>query len=259
MNVFKLITCQGVAVGLVLLGLLPLAGKLDVNFPAVAWPPVIGAVAAVIGWRFGLQRWWALVQFVFPLAVVGATWLALPALIWAALFVLTLLVYWNSFRGGVPLYLSNQTTWAALAEMLPKKPGSRFVDLGGGIGGTVLYLAACRPDCEFVSVESAPVPHAISWLRKVISGRSNIHVVFGDIRKYPLHSFDVVYAFLSPRPMLDLFLKARDEMAPGALFVSNSFDVPGHPADDVMQLEDRRRTRLHVWRFQSHLSKIDGP
>ena len=249
MTAIKLIMSQGVAIGLVFLGLVPLAGKLGVYVPAIAWLPVIGGLAVVVGWRFGLQKWWALVQFVFPLAVAGAIWLGLSPYVWLALFILTLLVYWNSFRSGVPLYLSNKITWTALAEMLPKKPGVRFVDLGGGIGGTALHLAACRPDCEFVSVESAPIPYAISWLRKVISGRPNVRIVFGDIWNHPLDSFDVVYAFLSPRPMPDLFVKAKAEMPPGALLVSNSFEVPGHSADDIVQLDDRRRTRLHVWRF----------
>jgi len=249
MTVFKFILCQGVAVGLVLLEGIPLAGKLGVYLPTLAWLAVIGGLAAVIGWRFGLRKWWTLVQFVFPLAVAGAIWLGLPPYVWLGLFVLTLLVYWNSFRSGVPLYLSNKATWTALAHMLPQKPGARFVDLGGGIGGTALHLAACRPDCEFVSVESAPIPFAISWLRTVISGRSNVHAVYGDIWKHPLNTFGVVYVFLSPQPMPDLFIKAKAEMDAGALLVSNSFEVPGHAANEIVQLDDRRCTRLHLWRF----------
>jgi len=249
MTVLKLLMCQLVAVGLVFIGLMPLAGELGIYVPAFAWLPVIGGLSTAVGWRIGVQKWWAFVQFTFPLAVVGAISLKLSPYVWLALFVLTLLVFWNSFRGGVPLYLSNKTTWAALADLLPPKPGLKFVDLGGGIGGTVLHLAARRPDCEFVSVESAPIPYAISCLRKMISGRSNVHVVFGSIWNHPLTSFDVVYAFLSPRPMPDLFVKARAEMAPGAVLVSNSFEVPGQQADEIIQLDDRRGTRLHVWRF----------
>ncbi len=248
MTVLKFILCQGAAFGVVSLMLAPLAEKFDTPVPLIAWLPVTGAIAAIAGWRVGLVKGWAVAQFGFPFAVAGALWLGLPGYVWLGLFVLTLMVYWNSFRGGVPLYLSNQTTWSALAGLLPDKPAVRFVDLGGGIGGTALFLAAGRPDGEFVSVESAPIPYAISWLRKIISGRSNVRVVYGTFWKQSLAPFDVVYAFLSPRPMPDLYLKARAEMHQGALFISNSFAVPGQTADDIIELDDRRRTRLHIWK-----------
>jgi hypothetical protein len=43
----------------------------------------------------------------------------------------------------------------------------------------------------------------------------------------PLADHDLVYAFLSPAPMSELWAKAQAEMRPGSLFVSNSFPVPG--------------------------------
>ncbi len=250
MTVLKLILCQGLAAGIVFLLLAPLSGKFGLYFPIMAWLAAVGAMAAAAGWRFGLGGWWAVVQLGFPFAVVGGMKLGLPAYLWLVMFGLTLAVFWNSFRGGVPLYLSNKTTRSALAGLLPDKPALRFVDLGGGLGGTALYLAARRPDCEFVSVESAPAPYAVSWLRKIITGRHNATMVYGDIWKQSLASFDVVYAFLSPRPMPDLYDKVMAEMRQGSLFISNSFDVPGQAADNIIELDDRRRTRLHIWNLK---------
>ncbi|HAD86437.1 MAG TPA: methyltransferase type 12, partial [Rhodospirillaceae bacterium] len=61
--------------------------------------------------------------------------------------------------------------------------------------------------------------------------------------------FDMVYCFLSPVPMERLYAKAKDEMQPGCLFVSNSFAVPGVEPDEVVTVDDRRRTRLLVYRL----------
>ena len=247
--VFKILVCQGGAAVVVSLALLPLATELDIVLPVIAWLAVIGGIAAMSGWGLRLASWWAVVQFVFPFAIAGALWLALPPYVWLVLFVLTLLVYWNSYRQGVPLYLSNKRTWSALDQMLPRKLGLRFIDLGGGIGGTALYLAGRHPEGEFVSVESAPIPWIISWIRKVVSGRSNVRIVYGDIWKQSLEPFDVAYAFLSPQPMAALYQKVKSEMPHGAMFISNSFAVPGQVADDTIELDDRRASRLHVWRF----------
>jgi len=247
--VYKILMCQGGAAAVVFLVLIPLAAKFNLFLSVITWLSVIGAIAALSGWLLRLAVWWAIVQFGFPFAIAGALWLALPAYVWLGLFLLTLAVFWNSFRGGVPLYLSNGTAWRAIDQMLPQTPGVRFIDLGGGIGGTALYLAGRHPDGNFVSVESAPIPCVISWIRKVISGRPNVQIVYGDIWKQSLEPFDVVYAFLSPQPMADLYSKARAEMRPGAVFISNSFDVPGQVADQTVELDDARASRLHVWRF----------
>ena len=45
-----------------------------------------------------------------------------------------------------------------------------------------------------------------------------------------------------------LWEKVRREMRPGSLFISNSFDVPGFPPDETVELHDLSRARLLVWR-----------
>ena len=49
--------------------------------------------------------------------------------------------------------------------------------------------------------------------------------------------------------MPDLFGKAKHEMKSGSLLISNTFDVPGHRADETVDVADRRQTRLYLWRF----------
>ena len=59
--------------------------------------------------------------------------------------------------------------------------------------------------------------------------------------------FGVVYCFLSPQPMAELWRKARAELRPGALFISNSFAVPGVSPDFTVEVGGRQR--LLVWRM----------
>jgi len=69
-----------------------------------------------------------------------------------------------------------------------------------------------------------------------------------DLWRKSLAQYDVVYAFLSPVPMSDLWRKARAEMRPGSLLVSNTFRIDGVPADTVIPIAGGRRS-LYVWRI----------
>lgn len=207
-----------------------------------------GAGAGALGAWLGLARWWLPIQFLLPPAAGAALALPVPPWIYLALFAVLLLVYWNSAGDRVPLYLTNRRTWRELARLVPDKPGLQVVDLGSGIGGTLLFLARTRPDVTFTGMETAPVPYALSRLRLLLAGRpANLHIAWGSLWEADLSKFDVVYCFLSPAPMPRLWDKARREMRPGTLLISNSFEVPDHPADDITQVDDGRKTKLHVW------------
>jgi hypothetical protein len=73
------------------------------------------------------------------------------------------------------------------------------------------------------------------------AGLANCHWRWGDLWQTSLSGHNVVYAFLSPAPMPALWEKARREMPPGSLFVSNSFAVPGAVATRVIEVDDARR------------------
>ena len=206
-----------------------------------------GALAALISRPLGMANWWLVLHLILPVSIwIAVSW-QLPAWIYLAAFIVTLLVFWNSAGERVPLYLSNKTTWQALAELLPQRQGLRFVDLGSGLAGTLRYLAEQRPDGEFVGVESAPLPMCLAHSR--CRGYSNISLLQQDIWQQNLAEYDVVYCFLSPEPMPKLYVKAKKEMREGSLLISNSFGVPGAEPDQIVELSDRRGTHLYIWKM----------
>jgi precorrin-6B methylase 2 len=221
-----------------------------------AWqPPLIvllalhGLAAALLGRRLGLAKWWTPIQMALPIAVAAVLGWQVPGWVFLAVFVGLVLVFWNSARGGVPLYLTNTATKAALADLLPPENNFRFADLGCGLGGPALNLSRVRPDGHFTGIESAPALFLAASLRRRLSGTTNADIVFGDFWLRNLGEFDVVYCFLSPVPMPALFEKACLEMKPGSLLISNSFDVPAKPADVIVEVDDARNTKLHLWRM----------
>lgn len=194
----------------------------------------IGAVALAFATISRQAWWWRLIHGGFmPLAWYVQT-LEIPPFWFLAAFLLLLLVYRGALSGQVPLYLSNRQTVSALAEILAERGPCRFLDLGAGLGSTLVPLADHLPEHRFTGCENAP----LTWLvgRLLCVGRPNIDWRWGDLWQTPLTDQEVVYAFLSPAPMARLWQKVMAEMTPGSLFISNSFAVPDASPDRVIEI-----------------------
>jgi len=207
-----------------------------------------GALAAALGQWLGLRRWWLALNLAFVpglLALQSREW---PAWWFLVAFGLLLLINWNSFRERVPLYLSGARTRQRLSQRLAGLPPDfRFVDLGCGLGSALVQLARDYPQARLVGVETAPLVFLLAWLRCL--PYRQVRVRYRSLWREPLGDYDVVYCFLSPAPMAELWAKARREMRPGSLLVSNSFEVPGVPVGEVIALHDWRDSRLLLWHF----------
>jgi SAM-dependent methyltransferase len=230
--------------GLVVVALARLA------FPETLDRPLVlagaqGLFAALISLLQKAPPWWQPIHLVFiPLAVLASR-VNLDSLWYLGGFLLLLAIFWRTDRSRVPLYLTNATTAAAIATQLPPRP-CKVVDLGCGDGALLRKLARIRPDCRFIGIEHAPLPWA--WARIAAFGLRNCEIRHGDFWRLSLGQFDVVYGFLSPAPMPELWAKARKEMPPQALLVSNSFPVPDANPENTVQVADRRATRLYCYR-----------
>lgn len=204
-----------------------------------------GAFAFLVATLLSQPPWWRAIHLVFLPLVAGALQLDLPPWLYLLAFGLLASVYWRTFRGDVPLYLSNQATAKAALELLPARGGVRAVDLGAGTGGLLRHLAQGRPDGIFTGIERAPLPYLLA--RLAASDLPNCTIRRGDFWDDHLAAYDVVYAFLSPPAMPRLWQKARAEMRPGSLLVSNSFPIPDATPQQVIEVPDRRRTRLYCY------------
>jgi hypothetical protein len=202
------------------------AAFFDVTVNVFAAAGVQGVCAALLSkWR-GLAPWWLAIQLLFPLALVLASALQLPPWIFLLAFFFLLLLYWTSFRTQVPFYPSGPVVWEKVAELVPEDRDIALVDIGSGLGGLLLHLARRFPGSRFVGVELAPLPWLISCLRARLGG-SAVRFDRCDYNRLHLGEYDVVFAYLSPAAMPDLWTKARKEMRKGGMLISYEFAIPG--------------------------------
>ncbi len=225
------------------------AGLLPASFRGTTAVLIMGILASAVGRGLGLAPRWSPGLLFFPLLLDYILRHPLPTWVWPVALVALLLVYGGGVLTRVPLYNSNHAAWEALLTLCPTAM-LRFADLGAGLGGPLAFLARQRPDGFFLGVEASPLTCLIAWIRTLpVRGNCKIHL--GSLWNLELAGFDVVYAFLSPAPMPELWEKVRAEMRPGTLLVSNTFEVPGVEPDERIPLPGRRDACLLIYRIRA--------
>jgi hypothetical protein len=240
---------QGAAVILVLSLAWPYYGLGAQTMPWLEVSLAIGVMAFCLSTLASQPWWWRVIHGSFmPLgwAVYG---LAIDPGWFLAGFAALLLIYRGAVTEQVPLYLSGHGAIDTLAELLAKRPSGVFVDLGAGIGSTLVPLSRLLPEWRFRGCENAPLTWLVGRLRCL--GSQSVDWRWGDLWQAPLADAEVVYAFLSPAPMAALWEKVRAEMRPGTLFVSNSFPVPDRTPDQVIDLPGSTR-RLYCYPIRAN-------
>jgi hypothetical protein len=221
----------------------------SMNFSLGAWIILTAMLAGILSHYSDFPRWWLIIQILFLPALVMVYSLALPPWVFLSGFVILFAVYGSVFFSRVPLYLSGLAAFQALEKLMPVEKNFFFLDIGSGTGSVLQYLDQRFAFGMFHGVETAPVPFVISWIRSKI-GDAQFKVMYKSMWQMDLSRYDVVYAFLSPAPMTELWQKVQREMQPGSIFISNSFVVPDVEPDETIDLGKGRATALYVWRIK---------
>jgi hypothetical protein len=191
-----------------------------------------------------MPHWWLWIQALLPIGLfVGLSQQLIPVVWFGVIALFLMLVFSNVWSERVPLYLSNRITHRALEQLVRERNIKTAVDLGSGLGGVVRALA--KQGVDATGVEFSPILAVLSaaLCRWFGLGR----VLRGNMWQQDLSHYDLVYVFLSPVPMSELWQKAQREMKTGSVLVSNSFAVPEVEPDDVWELADGRQTLLFIY------------
>jgi hypothetical protein len=224
----------------------------SLKLPIMLFAGCCGLAAAGLSFFCKLPIWWLSIQGLFIPGLAATLTLDIPPAYFLGAFIVFGLVYWNTFQTRVPLYLSSGKVWLALEGFLPPKGNGKafkFIDIGSGLGGVLTHLAHARPDGVYCGVESAPLPFMWSWLRIRLGGHRKCRVHWGNFWHCDLAGYDVVFAYLSPAPMEQLWRKAKAEMRPGTIFISSTFNVPGQTPAQTIEVEDLHHSTLLVWQM----------
>ncbi|MEO8630284.1 MAG: hypothetical protein ABI612_19630 [Betaproteobacteria bacterium] len=213
----------------------------------VDWALVQGVAAAIIGVLLALKLWWLPINVLFVPAAIELQQVSVHPAWFLGAFVMLLLLFWTTYRTRVPLFLTSREVCARLASMLPHDATLRMLDLGCGFGGVLSAMHRSSPHLHLTGHELAPLPAWIAQMR--FRHIPNSEIRRRDFWREDLSSYDLVYAFLSPEVMSQLWQKVRAEMRPGSLFVSHAFVVAETAPDLMLPLASARHAPLYVWRL----------
>jgi hypothetical protein len=205
-----------------------------------------GIVAAC--WAAILRQpyWWLPIHLLFLPMAIAMLSLQLPSWLYLLVVLLLALVFWGTVKGDVPLFLSSNDVADAVTAIVERENAGTFADLGAGVGSVAVPLA--RQGLIIVEAwERAPLPWLITaWRCRKLP---NATVRRASLWNCNLARYEVVFAFLSPAVMAELGEKVRHEMRSGSLFISSSFPIPDWQTESIIQIEDRRRTKLFCYRI----------
>lgn len=225
-----------------LLSLIPIS-----NYGTLAFVLLQATLSVMFAVVVSLDRWWRLILFVFPIAAWLLHGFELPSWIYLLGFLFSLSLFWTTFRTQVPFYPSRYKVWRQVETLLPKNQTIRMIDIGSGLGDLSMYLAKSRPDSRFQGIEIAPLPWLISLVRSWFK-KSGAHFSLGDYNKLNFAEYDVIFAYLSPAAMPDLWQKAQAEMVKGSQLISYEFTIPNVKPSKVLHI-DINTPPIYIWQF----------
>lgn len=204
-------------------------------------------LATVFSYYLNMAVWWRWIHLCFPIAMLAMSYWQLPNEYYLAGFMISLSLFWTTFRSQVPFYPSRPTVWKQVAKLMPKNRQVRLIDIGSGLGDMSMYIAKMRPDSQIEGIEIAPLPWLISSVRSKLA-RSKATFTLGDYHALNFADYDIIFAYLSPAAMLALWQKSSKEMKSGSLLISLEFEIPGvKPSMQIAATENS--PAMYAWQL----------
>ena len=136
-------------------------------------------------------------------------------------------------RASAPVIASSYPARRRMARILKQDADARkvtpytVVDLGSGCGELVRFIARAIPQANVVGIENAFWPYALAKTVARLLRIGNADFRRMDLFDYDCSHADAVVIYLNYTVTPEVGEKLRKEMKPGALIISNEFELRG--------------------------------
>ncbi len=241
------ILIQVVALIFVFFSVLMTNAFFDVRFPIWSLVFMQSLTSVMLCMITGMAIWWRWIHACFPLAMFVMTFWAVPNEVYLIGFIVTLSIFWTTFRSQVPFFPSRPAIREQVASLIPDGQAVRMIDIGSGLGDLSMHIANLKSNSQVEGIEIAPLPWLISLCRAKLK-RSKAQFKLGNYHDLDFARYNLVFAYLSPAAMPALWQKAKQEMPPGSLLVSYEFEVPNQKASFTLN-SGTAKPLIYVWQM----------
>jgi len=138
------------------------------------------------------------------------------------------------FRGFAPFISTKFNAIISILKELELRGDEVVYELGAGKAGFLRAVEEKFKNEKLIGIEYSWWPYFLAKMQIIISG-SKIKLINKDIFKVNLKEADVLYCFLSPKMMLLLEKKFKDECRPGTLIISYHFRMPNYEPERIVK------------------------
>lgn len=166
----------------------------------------------------------------------------IAALIW----LIFLLLIIGIFLTKVPYVPSKNKIFEQIFKEIKLKPGQIVYDLGCG-DGRFLFRAEKKYHIKGIGYELVPLPYLLARIWKAW-GKYRSKIILGDFFKSNLKDANVIFCYLFPQVMDEVYQKALKECQPGTILVSNTFTVKNIKPTKIL-FDEGQKPKIYIYKF----------
>lgn len=209
-----------------------------------------GILALFLSVILGLPSWWWFFNSGFLWLSFNVLSLNWPPYYFLLAFCSLYLLFSGNSASRVPFFPTRFDLRKQIASAIPSEVKT-VLDLGSGFGGWNLSLHQYRPELQLTGVELALIPWIISLWRARQSGQA-CRFIRANYQHLDWSEYDVVYAYLSPLVMDDVWYQACQQMRPGSYLMSYAFNADTTAVSRPHKLIDSGLSDLYIWQMGAH-------
>ncbi len=160
----------------------------------------------------------------------------------------------DSMKNGITPMPSPCSVKKMLSQRLSPDFTGEIVDLGCGIG-TMVFFFSSYTKAKVVGYESARLPYIIAIIRRKISRKKNIHILFASIDHADLRQADIIYCYLYPGAMEKLKNLMNEKAKPGAWVISYSFAFSGVMPSHIEEVGTIAPAKIYSYRLPLRITR----
>lgn len=139
----------------------------------------------------------------------------------------------------VPFVPSKMASVKKMVKIAKLKKNEVVYDLGCG-DARLLIEAKKKQNIEAKGFETAPIPFLLANLQKWYQN-SKIKLYFSNFFKANLKDADVIFCYLGPEVMNQLYVKFKKECKKGTRIISNTFRISSLKPVKIWQKDEERK------------------